>query len=139
MQPQLKQNIVTIVKQKGLSIRKLERDANLHKNFISNFLRDKSKNPGIDSIIKIAAVLNVSIDELVGKKTEHKIYNLTITRKDIFLDVTNYLLVAIQTKQNDTLKLEKFFNAIYEIYAFSLKKGAFDKEFADWFINCQLY
>ena len=138
MQPQLKQNLVTIAKQKGLSIRRIERDASLHKNFISNFLRDKSKNPGIDSIIKIAAVLDVSIDELVGKKSEHKIYGLAITRKDIFFDVVSYLLTTIQTKQNNTLKLEKFFNATYEIYVFSLKKDTFDKEFADWFIDCQL-
>ena len=138
MQYQLKQNIVNIVKQKGLSIRKLERDAGLHKNFISNFLHDKSKNPGIDSIIKIASVLNVSIDELIGKELEHKIHDLAITRKDIFFDAVNYLLAAIQTRKNTTFKLEKFFNAVHEIYVFSLKKDTFDKEFADWFINCQL-
>ncbi|EKE01129.1 MAG: Helix-turn-helix protein [uncultured bacterium] len=138
MQYQLKQNINAIVKQKGLSIRKLERDAGLHKNFISNLLYDKSKNPGIDSIIKIAAVLDVSIDELVGKGLGHKTYDLAITRKDIFFDSVNYLLTAIQTKQNSTFKLENFFDAIYEIYTFSLKKDSFDREFADWFINCRL-
>jgi hypothetical protein len=138
MQYQLKENIVNIVKQKGLSIRKLEREAGLHKNFISNFLHDKSRNPGIDSIIKIASVLNVSIDELIGKELEHKIHDLAITRKDIFFDIVNYLLAAIQTRKNTTFKLEKFFNAVHEIYVFSLKKDSFDKEFADWFINSQL-
>ena len=122
MQYQLKENIVNIVKQKGLSIRKLEREAGLHKNFISNFLHDKSRNPGIDSIIKIASVLNVSIDELIGKELEHKIHDLAITRKDIFFDIVNYLLAAIQTRKNTTFKLEKFFNAVHEIYVFSLKK-----------------
>ena len=138
MQYQLKENIVNIVKQKGMSIRKLEREAGLHKNFISNFLHDKSRNPGIDSIIKIASVLNVSIDELIGKELEHKIHDLAITRKDIFFDIVNYLLAAIQTRKNTTFKLEKFFNAVHEIYVFSLKKDSFDKEFADWFINSQL-
>lgn len=138
MQYQLKENIVNIVKQKGLSIRKLEREAGLHKNFISNFLHDKSRNPGIDSIIKIASVLNVSIDELIGKELEHKIHDLAITRKDIFFDIVNYLLATIQTRKNTSFKLEKFFNAVHEIYVFSLKKDSFDKEFADWFINSQL-
>ena len=138
MQHQLKQNIVSIAKKRGLSLRKLEREAGIHKNFISNFLHDKSKNPGIDSIIKIASVLNISIDELLGKELEHKTHDLAITRKDIFFDTVNYLLSAIQTMQSPTLKLEKFFNAVHEIYVFSLKKDSFDKEFADWFINCQL-
>ena len=138
MQYQLKQNIVAIAKQKGLSIRKLERDAGLHKNFISNFLHDKSKNPGIDSIIKISGALDISIDKLIGKEPASKTCDLTIIRKDIFFDVVNYLLPAIITKQKDQLKLEKFFNAICEVYVFSLKKGAFDKEFADWFVNFQL-
>jgi hypothetical protein len=48
------------------------------------------------------------------------------------------LLTTTQTKQSNTLKLNKFFNAIHEIYAYSLKKDTFDKEFADWFINYQL-
>lgn len=138
MQCLLKQNIVTIVKQKGLSIRKLERDAGLHKNFISNFLHDKSKNPGIDSIIRIAEVLNVSIDKLIGRESANKIHDLTVIRKDIFSDVVSYLVTAILAKREDQLKLEVFFNAVYEIYIFSLKKDIFDKEFADWFINNQL-
>lgn len=138
MQCLLKQNIVTIVKQKGLSIRKLERDAGLHKNFISNFLHDKSKNPGIDSIIRIAEVLNVSIDKLIGRESANKIHDLTVIRKDIFSDVVSYLVTAILAKREDQLKLEVFFNVVYEIYIFSLKKDIFDKEFADWFINNQL-
>jgi transcriptional regulator with XRE-family HTH domain len=137
MQAQLKQNIVALAKQKNLSIRGLERGARLHKNFISNFLYDKSKNPGIDSIIKIAEVLDVSIDELIGKELEHKTYDFPIIRKDIFFDTLDYLLKTMQTKQNCTFKLDNFFNAVYEIYIFSLKKDSFDKEFADWFINCQ--
>src|SRR3989304_8946087 len=138
MQYQLKQNIVAIAKQKGLSIRKLERDAGLHKNFISNFLHDKSKNPGIDSIIRIAEVLNVSIDKLIGRESANKVHDLTVIRKDIFSDVVSYLVTAILAKREDQLKLEVFFNVVYEIYIFSLKKDIFDKEFADWFINNQL-
>jgi transcriptional regulator with XRE-family HTH domain len=138
MQSQLRQNILAIAKQQGSSLRRLERDAGLHKKFISNFLYDKSKNPGIDSVLKIAEVLNVSIDELIGREVKNKIYDLAITRKDIFFDVVNYMLTTIQDKQNNTIKLNKFFNAIHEIYEFSLKKDAFDKDFANWFINCQL-
>jgi len=89
-------------------------------------------------IIKISGVLNVSIDKLVGKEPVSNICDLAILRKDIFFDVVNYLLTTIQAKQKGQLKLEKFFNAVCEVYVFSLKKEAFDKEFADWFVNFQL-
>jgi len=135
MQSKLKQNILTLIKQKDLSARKLERDAGLHKNYIANFLHDKSKNPGIESIIKIASVFGVSVDELIGRESSSKNYDLAIARKDIFFEVVSYLSKAYEARQNDGLKLENFFNAIYEVYMFSLKKDSFDKEFADWFVD----
>ncbi len=138
VQHQLKQNIVGLVKQKGLSISWLEREAGLHKNFISNFLHNKSKNPGIDSIIKISNVLNVSIDELIGKKNDYQNYNTAITRKDIFFEAVEYLLKTFASKNSGPKKLEDFFNAVCEIYMYSIKKGSLDKEFANWFISCRL-
>lgn len=138
MQSQLRQNILNILKKKGLAINKLEKDAGLHKNFISNFLYAKERNPRVDSVAKIATALGVGIDELIGKGDGDKDYDLAISRLDIFFTILNYLPNAMQGKKDDKLILEKIFKAIYEIYFFSLKKGSFDKEFADWFINCQL-
>ena len=119
-------------------MRKLERDAGLHKNFISNLLQDRSKNPGIDSIIRIATVLDVSIDKLVGKEPSYKIHNIDVDRKEIFVDVLNYLSTTVKNRESSTFKLDDFFSAVHEIYMFSLKKSCFDKEFADWFISSQL-
>jgi len=133
----LKQNIVNIIEQKGLSMRKLERVAGLHTNFISNLLQDRSKNPSLDSIIRIATVLDVSIDKLVGRETNNKTYDLNIP-KEIFLDIASYILKGIRDKQSNSLKLDNFFNAVYEVYKFSSKKDRLDKEFADWFIGSHL-
>lgn len=138
MQNQLRQNILSIIKQKGMSISRLEKDAGLHKNFISNFLHDKARNPRVDSIAKIAVALGVSIDSLIGAGYDHKDYGLAISRTDIFFEVLNYLSSALEGKKDGQLKFEKVFKAMHEIYTFSLKKDSFDKEFADWFINCQL-
>jgi|GEM_PF-2998327 len=139
MQNQLKVNLLSLAKQKGVSMRKVERDAGLHKNFISNFLHDKSKSPGIESIAKIAAVLDVSIDELVGRQDpKYPTYSIRITREDILHELILYLLEASKLEKKSTLHMDKFFKAIYEIYTFSLTKGAFDKDFADWFINSVL-
>ena len=118
-------------------MRKLERVAGLHTNFISNLLQDRSKNPSLDSIIRIATVLDVSIDKLVGRETNNKTYDLNIP-KEIFLDIASYILKGIRDKQSNSLKLDNFFNAVYEVYKFSSKKDRLDKEFADWFIGSHL-
>jgi transcriptional regulator with XRE-family HTH domain len=139
MQAQLKENILRIAESKGWSISKLEKYAGLSKNFINNFLTDKSKNPGIESIVKIANACNTSVDELLGKEPIQKLYDLEITRKDIFTEVTNFLISSITSKQKTKVKLDQYFYAVYQIYAYSLNKKTFDKEFASWFINTQLF
>lgn len=139
MQAQLKENIIKITESKGWSISKLEKYAGLNKNFINNFLTDKSKNPGIESIIKIADTLNTSVDELIGKEPLQKLYDLEIVKKDIFAEVTDFLANTIQSKQKTKIKLDQYFRAVYHIYTYSLNKNSFDKEFANWFINTQLY
>jgi transcriptional regulator with XRE-family HTH domain len=136
---QLKDNILAAIRNKGLTVRSLETKAGLRQSFISNFLHDRSKNPGIDAITKIAETLGVTVDELLGKGLERKTYNVDIVRKDIFWDVVEHLLKAVKTKPNNRLTLEKFFDAVYEIYTFSLKDDKFDKEFANWFIKSRLY
>lgn len=137
MQDRLRQNIISIVKQKGISMSRLAEDAGLHKNFIPNFLYEKTRKPGLDPIAKIASALGVTIDELIGRKN-HKGYDSTITQMDIFLDVFNHMLSFLQSNKRKELNLEKISKAIYEVYEFSLKKGSFDKEFADWFTSFQL-
>lgn len=140
MQPQIKQNIVAIAKQKGFTISKLEKEAGVTKNYISNLLRNKSANPGIEAIAKIAAALQISIDELFGNKSKHeyKVHNLVITRKDIFKEIIDYLLMAIFTGSRKEIDFDQFIDALYEIYVFSLKKGTVQKKFTDWYISNQL-
>lgn len=143
MQAQLKENIISLTKERGWSLSKLERDAGLNKNYLSNMLRNESKSPGIEAIAKIAKVLQISIDELLGNESkqayESKIRDLTVTNKRLFSEVTNYLSSAIiNAEQKKELKFDKIIDALYEIYSFSLKDNALHKEFADWYIKSHL-
>lgn len=136
MQDKIKENIIFFTKQKGITVRKLERDAGLSDRFLNNFLLSKAQRSlSIDAVVKIATALNLTIDQLVGLSSEKNLDEMPITRRDIFSSTCVYVIDA---KHNEPFKLGKIVKAIYEIYLFSLKKGAFDQEFADWFINNQL-
>lgn len=138
MLPQLKQNIVTIAKQKGWKLANLQKKSGLRVNCINNIIYGRSNNPGIESIIKIADTLGVSVDELLGKTPKLNTHDLLISRKDIFAEAINYLLVATNNKPT-IYKYEDFFKAVYDLYDYSIKKGSFDKEFAEWFVRNQFY
>ena len=51
---------------------KLEREANLTNSTIRNILNGKKKNPTIDTVIKIADVLDCSLDDLFDGKVKSK-------------------------------------------------------------------
>lgn len=57
--------------EKGLSLRELARKAGITSfSYIANIERGVVKDPALSTIIKIAKALEISIDELVGKKEE---------------------------------------------------------------------
>lgn len=61
-------NLVKIRKQKGWSQEKLAVESEISYNTIIKIERGGIKNPKIGTVIKLAEALNVSIDELVGRK-----------------------------------------------------------------------
>ena len=61
-------NLVKIRKQKGWSQEKLAVESEISYNTIIKIERGGIKNPKIETVIKFADALGVSIDELVGRK-----------------------------------------------------------------------
>ena len=61
-------NLVTLRKQKGWSQEKLAQEAGISYNTLIKLERNGIKNPKIETVIKLADALNVSLDELVGRK-----------------------------------------------------------------------
>jgi transcriptional regulator with XRE-family HTH domain len=55
-------------KQKGWSQEKLAQEAGISYNTLIKVERNGIKNPKIETVIKLADALNVSLDELVGRK-----------------------------------------------------------------------
>ncbi|MBY0757182.1 helix-turn-helix domain-containing protein [Clostridium sardiniense] len=67
----LSENIIRLRKEQSISLRKLSNLVGVGSSVIFNIEKNNTKNPRIDTVCKIAEVLNVSLDELVyGKRTE---------------------------------------------------------------------
>ena len=60
-------NLAKIRKQKGWSQEKLAQKASISYNTLIKIERDGIKNPKIETVIKLASALNVTLDELVKK------------------------------------------------------------------------
>ena len=61
-------NLVKLRKQKGWSQEKLAVESGISYNTIIKIERGGIKNPKIETVIKLANALKISIDELVGNK-----------------------------------------------------------------------
>ena len=63
-------NLVKIRKKKGWSQEKLAREANISYNTLIKIERNGIKNPKIETVIKLADALKVSLDKLIGRKAK---------------------------------------------------------------------
>lgn len=61
-------NLAKIRKEKGWSQEKLSQEAKISYNTLIKIERSGIENPKIETVIKLAEALDVSIDELVGRR-----------------------------------------------------------------------
>lgn len=130
----LKKKILEYTEQNNIDYSKLERKAGLTKNFISNIILEKSKNPGIDSIIKLANALEISIDELVGNQAKEESQNIEITNIELWTDIALFILKKLRHYTEAVNSLELFI-ATTRIYSYSLPQNKTDIKFATWYLE----
>jgi transcriptional regulator with XRE-family HTH domain len=61
-------NLKALRNQKGWSQEKLAREANISYHTVIKLEQSGIKNPRIETVIKLADALNVSLDKLVGRE-----------------------------------------------------------------------
>ena len=141
----MKENILRFASEQGLDIRNLEKRAGLSANFISHIIRDKSTNPGILSLIKLADTLEISLDELTGRKRkylrEKNEKPLNQKEKVIFSGIFKYVSTKLLENNNVVLSPEDINAYIYELTEYCMEAKSFDANFANWlfkkkFIHC---
>ncbi|MRH42695.1 helix-turn-helix domain-containing protein [Aquibacillus halophilus] len=67
-------NIYRIRKQKRLTLSELAERANISKSYLSNIERNLNQNPSIQIIGRIASVLDVNLDKILGIEQEKTVY-----------------------------------------------------------------
>ena len=84
-------NISYMLKKSGKKIGELETEAGVSSGYISRTSKDNNTKPGIDFILKVAAILNVSVDTLL---------NVDLSR---LTPTEQYLLSFLEKLTKDTL------------------------------------
>jgi DNA-binding Xre family transcriptional regulator len=141
----LKNKILEHASKHRHSIRDLEHQAGLQSNAIHNILSDRSKNPTIDTVLKIANILECSVDEMLGREGFVEKPN-TAGKFDttfdlcLFQSVCNYVMHFIEINNLGKLVLSDVIYCVEEIYKYCLntKSKIFDQNFAQWFLEQKL-
>ena len=72
----INENLKKICEEKDISAYRLAKITQLPISVVAKIIRDEVKNPRLDTIIKIADALDVTLDELVGRKRKQTWGNL---------------------------------------------------------------
>lgn len=141
-----KEKIGNFIRVNNLSIRGLEKQAGLARNAILNILHDKSKNPSIEIVLKIAKVLNCSVEELFSFEAPalaepHNKESLPEERVFYDRSLLNSIIDFIIKKDNLILKenfsIDNTLAIVKSIYKYSYlnNRKILDVNFAEWVLK----
>lgn len=138
MSKALKEKLKQYLEDEDSSVRDFERKAGFQSQAIHNILSDKSKNPKLETILKIADLLDCSLDEIFERNVNrYTTLNLTSIDLNLVTNACNTILDFFKTQNLSKVPLGDFVRYIYEICEYSNKNnsGTFDKNFAEWFLK----
>lgn len=128
-----------------INLSSFENKAGLKRNVIYNILYDKSKNPTIENVIKIAEALNCSVDELLGREEYFKNYIKNHRSKieynaKLFDEIQETVNKYIEDNKIHKTSLGDIIYLIEEIYEYSKNSNnsVLDEKFALWILKNQL-
>tara|TARA_B110000503_G_scaffold125006_1_gene192146 strand:+ start:97 stop:537 length:441 start_codon:yes stop_codon:yes gene_type:complete len=141
----LKLRLNEYIDKNKINLARFEYDSGLKRNILYNILSEKSKNPSIENIIKIANTLDCSIDELFGReeyfKKHVKMHRSKIKyNKDLLGSILTIINQHIIKNNIEDVSLGNVVYLIEEIYEYSTKtnNGLVDQKFTIWMLENQL-
>lgn len=128
----LKKNITRILQERGWKLQDLERKAGTNRN-IHNIFRNKSINPSVDLLQKIAKTLNVDYKELIETPRDSSY----IDDYKLLLEACQKVIAEIQLlPKNIKVSYEALFILILEVYSYAeqFHNTSIDNQFVKWSI-----
>ncbi len=141
----IRSNIALLIRKKGISIAELERLAGLKNGAVRNIIQGKSKNPTIQTLIKICKILDCSLNAIINTNNfEHTVHNISFTKnqeienwdRELFTKSTEFVGEYLyQNKIN--IKFYEAISLIIEVYSFAIIKneGVIDKKMSEWILE----
>lgn len=143
MSKHLKQRLQARIEHAGLTVNDLEKKAGLGTNAIRHILSEKTKNPGVDTIVAIAEVFGCSVDDLVKENKAsipqpetYKGIQTHTWKCNLFIEIVKFT-DSYLIKKRYTPSFEDFSFFVKEIYLYSLGKDneKINEQFAEWLID----
>ena len=137
MSIELAQNIVSVSKKRNISIKELERQAGLYDGYFRKVRSGSITNINISKLTKVAKILGVPLDSLVGSVISTVDKNkLVLFNKKLFEKVNKFVLEYMSDYTNTEFSL-KIFDVVSEIYLYSIdnNNGDLDKNFAKFLLD----
>ena len=131
----LRRNIETLRKQRGLSRAELSRRAGKSSSAVTNLFQNKASYPQLDFLVGLSRVLGVTIEELIGDPGEIK-NRSEVNKTEImrYVPIEKAALIAVvEAVYEIQLELEQHYDPkayaeiIYEFYT-RLARAAIDSE-----------
>ena len=131
----LAENITEKITQKGMKYCDFAKQSKTSLQNLDRILKNKTSNPGINTIAPMADVLGCTIDELMGRPTkESSQQNIEIDNNDLFLNIITFVSKKIKKHPYKIYSLD-FLKTIMHIYSYSQKQNKIDETFAVWCIE----
>lgn len=128
----LKENINRILQERGWKLQDLERKAGTNRN-IHNIFRNKSTNPSVELLQKIAQTLNVDYKELIEEQKNTNYVN----NFNLLLNACQKVILELEKlPKNINVSYQAVFILILEVYSYAeqFNNTTIDDQFVKWSI-----
>lgn len=135
--------IVDYCKKNNITPTALEQDGGIARDAIYSFVAGRVHDPKLSTMVSIANLLSISLDELVGRKIFLKktIDSDALLINDALLrEAISFVSSYIQQNKFEKYNISEAMYAISEIYEYSvsIKLTKIDKNFASYFCKKQI-
>lgn len=130
----LKKKLIQYMDENKINSSSFSRKAGISSGIIHNIIKSDNPNPTIDSVLKIAKIMNCSLDDLLERSNFDIDQSTNKIEPSLLRSVCNCLCDMKELKDKT---FEDFCRITYQVYKYCLENGLkqADQNFAKWYIS----